>query len=132
SRDGRLRRENNHRGCTTQRRFVSDPPAVPRVSGTVPRRVSLPMCRLVCFEAGRFTQTQSSWTAPCCSRKWMSGHTNALAQSVTDRKNQIGAQLVETATAIQDALLSAGEVLFSLLRNSFPTVSDLACYAAGF
>jgi hypothetical protein len=47
----------------------------------------------------------------------MSGHANALAQSVTDRKKQIGAQLVETATAIQDALLSAGEVLFSLDKS---------------
>ena len=75
------------------------------------------MCLLVCFEAGRFTQTQSSWTAPCRSRKWMSGHANALAQSVTDRKKQVGAQLVETATAIQDALLSAGEVLFSLDKS---------------
>jgi hypothetical protein len=30
---------------------------------------------LICFEVGRFTLTQSSWTAlSCCSRKWMSGH----------------------------------------------------------
>jgi hypothetical protein len=47
----------------------------------------------------------------------MSGHADALAQSVTDRKRQIGAQLVETTTAIQDALLSAGEVLFSLDKS---------------
>jgi hypothetical protein len=34
----------------------------------------------VCFEAGRFNLTQSSWTAPLgCSRKWMSGHAAALA-----------------------------------------------------
>jgi len=35
----------------------------------------------VCFEAGRFTLTHSSWTAPLgCSRTWMSGHAAALAQ----------------------------------------------------
>ena len=34
----------------------------------------------VCFEAGRFTLTQSSWTATLsCSRKWMSGLAAALA-----------------------------------------------------
>src|SRR5215831_5339980 len=43
-----------------------------------------PMCHYLCFEAGRFTQIQSSWTALCCSRKWMSGHADALAQSSTD------------------------------------------------
>src|SRR5215472_87326 len=42
-----------------------------------------PMCPYLCFEAGRFTQIQSSWTALCCSRKWMSGHADALAQSST-------------------------------------------------
>ena len=45
-----------------------------------------PMCPWTCFEAGRlsFPQIQSSWTALCCSRKWMSGHADALAQSATD------------------------------------------------
>ena len=43
-----------------------------------------PMCHSNCFEAGRFTPIQSSWTALCCSRKWMSGHADALAQSSTD------------------------------------------------
>ena len=33
----------------------------------------------VCFAAGRFTSTQSSWTALYdCSRKWMSGQADAL------------------------------------------------------
>ena len=33
----------------------------------------------VCFEAGRFTLTQSSRTVlRCCSRKWMSGQAQAL------------------------------------------------------
>jgi hypothetical protein len=74
------------------------------------------MCHTVCFEAGRFTQTQSSWTALRRSRKWMSGHADAdaLAQSATDRKQQIVQQLVGPITALQKALPSAGEVLFSL------------------
>ena len=50
-----------------------------------------PMCHYLCFEAGRFTQIQSSWTALCCSRKWMSGHADALAQSSTDPIWQIRA-----------------------------------------
>jgi hypothetical protein len=72
------------------------------------------MCLFVCFEAGRFTQTQSSWTDSRRSRKWMSGHADALTQSVTDRKQQIVQQLVGPTTALQETLPSAGEVLFSL------------------
>ena len=76
------------------------------------------MGHAVCFEAGRFTQIQSSWTALSCSRKRMSGPANALTQFVTDRKRQIGAQLVEPATALQESSpLSAGEVLFSLDKS---------------
>ena len=38
------------------------------------------MLPTVCFEAGRFAQTQSSWTVlPHCSRKWMPGHGAGLA-----------------------------------------------------
>ena len=38
------------------------------------------MLPTVCFEAGRFARTQSSWTVLAhCSRKWMSGHAAALA-----------------------------------------------------
>src|ERR1019366_6317514 len=115
SRDGRLRRENNHSlPCAAQLRFASDPPAVPRLGRTAPRRVSLPMCHFVCFEAGRFTQTQSSWTDSRCSRKWMSGHADALAEFVTDRKKQIVGPFGRSTTALQEALPSAGEVLFSL------------------
>ena len=115
--DGRLRRENNHSlPCAAQRRFASDPPAVPRRKGDCTREAFLPMCLLACFEAGRFTQTQSSWTAPRRSRKWMSGHADAdaLTQSATDRKKQIVQQLGEPTTALQETLPSAGEVLFSL------------------
>ena len=63
------------------------------------------MCHAVCFEAGRFTQTQSSWTALCRSRKWMSGHADAdaLTQSVTDRKKQIVQQFVGPFTALQES-----------------------------
>ena len=67
-----------------------------------------------CFEAGRFTQSQSSWTALCCFRKWMSGRADALAQSATDRKRQIVQQLVGPTAALQETLPSAGGFLFSL------------------
>ncbi len=49
----------------------------------------------VCFEIGRFTQTQSSWTVVrYCSRKWMSGQVYALA-SAKDR------QLVTSLSALR-------------------------------
>jgi len=110
-------RENNHsQPCAALLRFASDPPAVPRRKGDCNREACLLMCHAVCFEAGRFTQTQSSWTALCRSRKWMSGHADAdaLTQFVTDRKRQIVQQLVGPTTALQKSLPSAGEVLFSL------------------
>jgi hypothetical protein len=67
-----------------------------------------------CFEAGRFTQTQSSWTALSRSRKWMSGPADALTQIVTDRNRQIAAQSGPTK-ALQESLpLSAGGGVFSL------------------
>src|SRR6516165_6405283 len=37
-----------------------------------PKKTRFRMGHTICFEAGRFTQIQSSWTALCCSRKWMS------------------------------------------------------------
>jgi hypothetical protein len=72
------------------------------------------MGHTVCFEAGRFTQTQSSATALCCSRKWMSGPADAWAQFVTDRPRQIEGQFDGLATALQETLPSAGRVLFPL------------------
>ena len=58
---------------------VSDLPAVLRRLGDWAEETSLPMLPSVCFEAGRITLTQSSWTAPhYCSRKWMSGQADAL------------------------------------------------------
>jgi hypothetical protein len=46
--DGRLRRENNHRGCAPQRRFASDPPAVPRLNRDCTREGFLLMCPTGC------------------------------------------------------------------------------------
>ena len=114
--DGRLRRENHPKlqvSIDTQR-LVSDPPAVPRLSGAARRRSSLPMCPCACFEAGRFTQTQSSWTAVGCSRKWMSGHAIALTHYITDRKRSTVALTVGFIHALQILQGSAGRVVFSL------------------
>ena len=95
-----------------------DSPAIHRpvlaYPGDCHREVFLLMGHTVCFEAGRFTQTQSSATARCCSRKWMSGPADAWAQFVTDRPRQIEGQFDGLATALQETLPSAGRVLFSL------------------
>src|ERR1017187_4392259 len=114
--DGRLRRENHPKPqlCVDTQRLVSDPPAVPRLSRTARRRSSLPMCQLACFEAGRLTQTQSSWTALCCSRKWMSGPADAWTQYKTDRKRSIVALTVGFIHALQLLPGSAGRGVFSL------------------
>jgi hypothetical protein len=43
-----------------------------------------------CFEAARFTLTQSSWTAARrCSRKWMSGQAEALVARRIDDSSLI-------------------------------------------
>ena len=67
----------------------------------------------VCFKAGRFTLTQTSWTSPeLRSRKWMSGYAAALAAK-SDRRlfeNRICAIL-----ALRESFrLSAGEPPFPL------------------
>ncbi len=67
----------------------------------------------VCFKAGRFTLTQTSWTSPeLRSRKWMSGYAAALAAK-SDRRlfeNRICAIL-----ALRESFrLSAGESPFPL------------------
>src|SRR3984885_14104445 len=66
---------------------VSDPPAGPRVFRGCARGLRLPIHLTVCFEAGRFTLTQSSWTASArrCSRKWMSGHAAKALVLISDR-----------------------------------------------
>jgi hypothetical protein len=68
-------------------RSVSDPPAGPCVFGDCARESRLPIHPSVCFEVGRFTITQSSWTAPSqrCSRKWMSGHAAYALVLLRDR-----------------------------------------------
>src|SRR6185312_8102839 len=62
--------------AATSVRSVSGPPAGPCVLGDYAREQQLLMHSAVCFEAGRFTLTQSSRTPfnQRCSRKWMSGH----------------------------------------------------------
>ena len=66
---------------------VSDPPAGPRVFCGCARGLRLPIHLTVCFEAGRFTLTQSSWTASArrCSRKWMSGHAGKAVVLISGR-----------------------------------------------
>jgi hypothetical protein len=61
--------------CSSWVRSVSGPPAVPHVMRDCARELTLPIHPIVCFEAGWFTLTQSSWTRlRHRSRKWMSGH----------------------------------------------------------
>ena len=79
------------------------------------------MCHTVCFEAGRFTQIQSSWTASSCSRKWMSGPAGTLADAwaefVTDRPRQIAGQ--EDVTGVDAGSLESWDAraLSSQLRS---------------
>ena len=79
------------------------------------------MCLTVCFEAGRFTQIQSSWTALCCSRKWMSGHAGypaALAQSLTDPIRQTGATVAPSTSTLRKILpLGPRSSVFSLDKS---------------
>src|ERR1039458_9432945 len=51
------------------------------------REFRFPIHPTVCFKVGRFTITQSSWTAPSqrCSRKWMSGHAAIALVLLRDR-----------------------------------------------
>jgi hypothetical protein len=67
------------KSCDDHCQVVSDLPAVLRRLGDWAEESALPMLPSACFEAGRKTLTQSSWTAPPdCSRKWMSGQADAL------------------------------------------------------
>ena len=94
------------------------------------------MCHSGCFEAGRFTQTQSSWTdLPTRSRKWMSGPAGSAqitardtwTQVITGRQRQIVALLVRSNPALRKTHRQVqGEVSFSL------TVSIPANIAEGF
>jgi hypothetical protein len=114
--DGRLRRENHQDPAVCSQATIDQ-----RFTGRSSRlwgcttEVFLPMCHSTCFEAGRFTQIQSSWTALRCSRKWMSGPANALAPTLTDRKRSIVALTVGfIIQALQILLGSAGRSVFSL------------------
>jgi hypothetical protein len=68
-------------------RSVSDPPAGPCVWDDCAREFRFPIHPFPCFKVGRFTITQSSWTAPeqRCSRKWMSGHAAIALVVLRDR-----------------------------------------------
>jgi len=71
------------------------------------------MLLTVCFEAGRFTLTQSSWTVPRhCSRKWMSGQAAALVQPKNRPQFDV---IATTASALRELIrLSAGGTPFPL------------------
>jgi hypothetical protein len=84
--------------CSSWVRSVSGPPAGPHVFGDCARELTLPIHPTVCFEAGWFTLTQTSWTKlRRRSRKWISGHAaTALAtrtiedSSEPDPQNRLG------------------------------------------
>jgi hypothetical protein len=79
--------------------------------------VLLPMCLLGCFEAGRFTQIQSSWTALTLFPQMDVWSRDPLAQSVRDRTRPIAALSVEFIRALQILLGSAGRSVFSLDKS---------------
>jgi hypothetical protein len=67
-------------------RSVGDPPAGPCVCRDCAREFRLLIHPIVCFEVGRFTLTQSSWTVSRrCSRKWMSGRAAVALVLLRDR-----------------------------------------------
>jgi hypothetical protein len=73
------------------------------------------MGHTICFEAGRFTSIQSSWTASRCSRKWMSGPATAWAQSTTGQQKQIAMRLhVQLVGRFRNLPSSAGRSVFFL------------------
>ena len=96
---------NSHCGYELYFELVSDPPAVPRPKGDCAKEFLLPMLPPGCFEAGRLTLTQSSWTVSRhCSRKWMSGQAAALAAREIEHSSSSS-----TTTALRELIpLSAG------------------------
>ena len=123
-RDGRLRRDRHYAWCWVHTPpHVSDPPAVPRRTRVCATEFRLPIRPTGCFLAGRFSQTQSSWTAECCSRKWMSGPADAWAELKTDRDPHVVAQFLVSVAALAK---SAGRALLFLDKSlswmtHFPT-----------
>lgn len=82
--------------------------------GTAQRSYLLPMLPSVCFETGRFTLTQSSWTIlRYRSRKWMSGQA-AFALVVRRNRGQFGRAMRTVAMLGQSLPPSAGKPPLSL------------------
>jgi hypothetical protein len=109
-------RESRLAAAISSVRSVSGPPAGPRSFRDCAQELRLPIHPIVCFEAGRFALTQSSWTALTqrCSRKWMSGHA-AYALVLSEDRGQFATQ----------TLYPSGEHLPpSLGKSPFP----LDCY----
>ena len=102
------------RQCVAKQRWISDSPAVPRVSGAARRRPTFRCAILAVSRPAGCTPIQSSWTARCCSRKWMSGPADALTPVLTDRKLSIAALTIGFIYALQILLGSAGRSVFSL------------------
>src|SRR5262249_33605808 len=102
-----------------------------RAKGDCAREFLLPMRPTVCFEAGRFTLTPSSWTSvPVCSRKWMSGHA-AFALVVEQDRGQI-ATIISTAAALGKPFsLSRGKSPFSL-DSYLSWMSSLPSHLLGY
>ena len=77
-----------------------------------------------CFEAGRFTITQSSWTAvPRCSCKWMSGHA-AIALVALKNRGQFG--------KTTNLTIALGDSLPSNARKSPFSLDSYLSWMAGF
>src|SRR6267142_4136205 len=139
---GRLRRLTRAEGQHIFR-MVSDLPAGPCVFGHCAKELEIRgwiirgtndfksrMHLTVCFKAGRFTLTQTSWTSPeLRSRKWMSGYAAALAAK-SDRRpfeNRICAIL-----ALRESFrLSAGEPPFPL-DNYLLSIMDVPSFLPAF
>jgi hypothetical protein len=72
--------------------------ASPRFTRDCAGELRLPIHTIVCFEAGRFAFTQSSWAklTQRCSRKWMSGHA-AYALALTADRGQFTTRKLYTS-----------------------------------
>jgi hypothetical protein len=88
--DGRLRRENQTPPCRSTAAICLRSTGRSLPDPTATGRNFLLMGHTICFQAGRFTSIQSSWTASRCSRKWMSGPATACCHGFSffmpDRK----------------------------------------------
>ncbi len=107
---------------------ASDSPAGPRLGYYWARDTVFPMRLSLCFEAGRFTLTQNSWTAVSrCSRKSMYGHA-AFALVATRNRVHLA---VNTSNALGEPFpRPAGKSPFSL--DTLPIMDVIAMYLANF